>query len=60
MGINFTCVSYAEQVDIGIAIEPQLVPDPWEIIEGLHKALDEYTGLVKKAARRRKARAKSD
>ena len=59
MGINFTCVSYAEQVDIGIAIEPQLVPDPWEIIEGLHKALDEYTGLVKKAARRRKGPAKT-
>lgn len=59
MGINFTCVSYTDQVDIGITIEPQLVPDPWEIMEGMHKALDEYAGLAKKSSRRRKAPAKS-
>ncbi len=30
MGINFTCVSYVDQVDVGVTIEPQLVPDPWD------------------------------
>jgi hypothetical protein len=61
MGINFTCVSYVEQVDVGVAIEPQLVPDPWRIIDGLQLALDQYLGLagkrktVKTAARKKAA-----
>jgi diacylglycerol O-acyltransferase / wax synthase len=52
MGVNFTCVSYVDQVDVGVTIEPQLVPDPWTIIDGLHSALREYLRLAKKAARR--------
>ena len=61
MGINFTCVSYVDQVDVGVAIEPQLVPDPWHIIDGLQRALDQYLGLagkrktVKTAARKKAA-----
>jgi WS/DGAT/MGAT family acyltransferase len=58
MGLNFTCVSYTDQVDIGITIEPQLVPDPWEIIDGLQVALDEYLQLAVKAVGRAKAPAK--
>jgi WS/DGAT/MGAT family acyltransferase len=52
MGINFTCVSYVDQVDVGVTIEPQLVPNPWTIIDGLHSALQDYLRLAKKAARR--------
>ena len=59
MGVNFTCVSYSDQVDIGVAIEPQLVPDSWDIIDGLHRALDEYMELLPKVPRRRKSSAKS-
>jgi diacylglycerol O-acyltransferase len=59
MGINFTCVSYTGQVDVGVTIAPQLVPDPWEIIDGLYLALEEYLALAAKAARRRKSRRKS-
>jgi WS/DGAT/MGAT family acyltransferase len=55
MGINFTCVSYIDQVDVGVTIEPKLVPDPWLIIDGLHRALDNYLSLVAKPARRRKS-----
>jgi diacylglycerol O-acyltransferase len=55
LGINFTCVSYANQVDVGIAIEPQLVPDPWTIVDGMQHALDEYLALTAKPARRRKS-----
>ena len=57
MGINFTCVSYVRQVDVGVTIEPRLVPDPWTIIDGLGTALREYQGLAAKAARRRKRQA---
>jgi WS/DGAT/MGAT family acyltransferase len=56
MAVNFTCVSYSEQVDIGVTIEPQLVPEPWAIIDGLHRAIKEYKGLIPKPARRRKSR----
>lgn len=56
MGINFTCVSYVNQVDVGIAIEPRLVPEPWTIIEGLQQSLEEYLELIKKPAHRRKSR----
>ena len=55
MGINVTCVSYVDQVDIGVAIEPQLVPDPWPIIDGMQSALDEYLRLAGRPARRRKS-----
>lgn len=51
MGINFTCVSYMGQVDVGVTIEPQLVPHAWTIIDGLDSALSEYLAL---AAPRRK------
>jgi diacylglycerol O-acyltransferase len=59
MGINFTCVSYADQVDVGVTIEPELIPDPWEIIDGLGSALEEYLGLATKAVRRSKSAGKS-
>jgi hypothetical protein len=52
MGINFTCVSYVDQVDVGVTIAPQLVPDPWTIIDGLDSALREYLRLAKKVAQR--------
>jgi WS/DGAT/MGAT family acyltransferase len=55
MGINFTCVSYVNQVDVGVTIEPQLVPDPWTIIDGLQRALNDYLALAARPARRRKS-----
>ena len=51
LGVNFTCVSYVDHVDVGIAIEPRLVPEPWSIIDGLEQALREYLRLARKAAR---------
>ncbi|MEZ5502383.1 MAG: wax ester/triacylglycerol synthase family O-acyltransferase [Halioglobus sp.] len=52
MGLNFTCVSYCAQVDVGLTIEPQLVPDPWEIIDGLSSALRDYLRLAAGTKRR--------
>jgi len=56
MGINFTCVSYVDQVDVGVTIAPQLVTDPWTIIDGLDSALREYLRLAKKKVARRPAK----
>ena len=54
MGINFTCVSYADNVDFGVAIEPELLPDAWSIVDGLDLALAEYMALIRKKTTRRK------
>ncbi len=58
-GINITCVSYAGKVDVGITIDPDKVPEPWSIIDGLHRALEEYVRLAGgKTPVRKKAQAK--
>ena len=51
IGINFTCVSYADNVDFGVTIEPDLVSGPWAIIDGLDTALREYLALIPKRPR---------
>ncbi len=60
LGINITCVSYADNVDFGIAVAPDLVPRPWDIVDGIGEALAEYLLLAKQstATSRRKPRAK--
>jgi hypothetical protein len=68
MGINFTCVSYTDHVDVGIAVSPQLVPEPWSIIDGMQSALSAYlklarghraAGSTKGGTRRKTARKKT-
>ena len=59
MGINFTCVSYVDQVDVGVALEPNLVPEPWEIIDGMVSALADYVKLAVKVKPQRKVASKS-
>jgi WS/DGAT/MGAT family acyltransferase len=39
MGINFTAISSDAQVDIGITVDPEQVPDPWLVADGLIEAL---------------------
>ena len=56
-GINITCFSYADSVHFGCTVEPSLVPDPWLIIEGLHKALADYVSLLGKRPGARKKTA---
>ena len=59
-GINITCFSSAGNVDFGITIEPDLVPEPWQVIDGLHSSLSELLALTgKKSARRKKANTRS-
>lgn len=60
VGINFTCVSYADNIDFGVTIDPELLPEPWTIIDGLEMALAEYMALAgKKPAPKKKAKAKA-
>ena len=41
MGLNVTVVSYLDRVDFGFTVDPELVPDPWYLAEGVPIALDE-------------------
>jgi len=71
MGLNITCVSYRGEMNLGIIVDPNLVPDHQTLAAGLDTALEEYLaqckpqparGKVKKAAaktpRRKKTAAK--
>jgi diacylglycerol O-acyltransferase len=40
-GLNFTVVSYCGHIDVGILVDPELVPDPWTLAEHLSTALEE-------------------
>jgi WS/DGAT/MGAT family acyltransferase len=61
IGINFTCVSYAKKVDFGVTTEPDLVPEAWSIIDGLHDSIAEYLSLTvrKKPAKKKPAKKKT-
>jgi len=52
-GLNFTVVSYCDRIDVGILVDPQLVPDPWRLVEHLKAALEELeaaaAGVVHRA-----------
>jgi len=52
-GINITCVGCGGNIDFGVAIDPDLVPNPWLIIDGLRMSLKEYLAPIRKAPRRR-------
>lgn len=54
-GINVTCISYVDNIDVGMTIEPRLVPDPWRLIDGLDEELDAYRALLPKRARGKRA-----
>ncbi len=55
IGLNFTCVSYVDHIDFGITHDQELVPDAWQIAEGLHDAAREYLRLASPAKASRKA-----
>ena len=41
MGVNITVLSYIDRIDFGVHVDPDLVPDPWEIADGIPDALAE-------------------
>jgi WS/DGAT/MGAT family acyltransferase len=40
-GLNVTAVSYCGKIDVGFTVDPDLVPDPWRLAEGIPLALEE-------------------
>ena len=57
MGINITCISYADGVDFGIIVDPAQVPDHHTLADMLQDALSEYSALSKPAPKKRKPAA---
>lgn len=47
-GLNVTCLSYAGGVHFGLTIEPEMVPEPWLLVDGLGRALQQYSALAGK------------
>jgi WS/DGAT/MGAT family acyltransferase len=45
-GLNVTVFSYCGQVAFGFTVDPELVPDPWSLAEGIPVALDELKERV--------------
>lgn len=41
VGLFIPLMSYADSIDLGITAVRELVPDPWELAEGVERALDE-------------------
>jgi WS/DGAT/MGAT family acyltransferase len=53
-GLNVTVVSYCDRLDVGIIVDPDLIPDPWALAACFPVALDELElaaeGVVHRAA----------
>ena len=47
LGINFTCISYDQDMDFGIVVEPDLVPNHEDLATGLVKALGQFHAICK-------------
>jgi diacylglycerol O-acyltransferase len=41
MGLNITVMSYCDSIDFGVVVDPDLVPEPWAVVEGIPIALAE-------------------
>jgi diacylglycerol O-acyltransferase len=51
VGLNMTVMSYLDSLDFGINTCPELMPEPWRLTDGLHRAIED----LKKAAEARQA-----
>jgi diacylglycerol O-acyltransferase / wax synthase len=40
-GVNVTVFSYRDSVDFGFLVCPELVPQPWRLVDGVHEAMAE-------------------
>ncbi|MEE8164076.1 MAG: WS/DGAT domain-containing protein, partial [Myxococcota bacterium] len=51
-------MSYVDRVDFGITVDPELVPDPWHIADGIPPALDELSRAVDASGQREAGKAR--
>lgn len=40
MGLNITVISYVDRLDFGFTVDPDLMPDPWYLADGIPIALE--------------------
>ncbi len=60
-GLNITVVSYMNRVEFGFTVDPDLIPDPWYIADGIPIALEQLkqaSALAPETAVKRKRAAK--
>lgn len=48
-GLNITVLTYAGELHFGLTFDPELVPEPWLLAEGIPKALIELQGAAQHA-----------
>jgi len=46
VGLNITCMSYRDGVDVGIVADAEQLDDAWPLMDGLERALDELHDAV--------------
>jgi len=44
-GLGIAAVRYCGRIDIGFTVDPDLVPEPWDLADGIPLALDELRSL---------------
>jgi WS/DGAT/MGAT family acyltransferase len=47
MGLNVTVISYCNKIDVGVIVDPELVPDPQTIADAFEHALEELEGAAR-------------
>ena len=47
MGLNVTVVSYCNKIDVGVIVDPELIPDPQTIADAFEHALEELEGAAR-------------
>jgi len=45
-GLHITVVSYCGRIDVGFTVDPDLVPDPWRLADGIPLALEELHAVA--------------
>jgi hypothetical protein len=46
VALDITVISYSGSLDVGIATSPNLVPDPWPIVDAMPAALEALVAAV--------------
>jgi WS/DGAT/MGAT family acyltransferase len=63
MGLNITCMSYLDRIDVGIVVDRDQVDDAWPMLEAIDHALRDLDQVVcgrGRGAPRRRARGRTD
>ena len=45
-GLNITVMSYMDSLDFGFLVCPELIPDPWQLADAMHEALEQMKKAV--------------